>query len=440
MVNDEAAPVGALASLDSVEISFDDKRSLADAGLVLVATLAGRLGLAKLIDRHVRLGRHRRGYFLPHRKVMTLIHAMAAGADSIDDADILRSGSSGKVLGHAVMAPSTLGTFLRSFTFGHVRQLDRVLGEALARAWRAGAGPGCSRLVIDVDSFVGEVHGRLKQGAAYGHTKLLGYHPLLATRADSGEALHVRNRKGSANTQRGVMRFCQELVARVRRAGAEGEILLRADSGFWNGRLFAWLRGQGIQYSIGVTLQAHVRAAVEAIPAHVWQRLDDYPAGGEAEIAETTLGSERLIVRRTRLIGPQAELFPDWRHFAFATNRTEAIELVEAEHREHAVVETHIADLKDGALAHFPSGDFAANSAWCVIACLAHDLTRWAALIGLPAEPRRAGRTFRRRYLRMPGRLTRSGRRHTLHLPASWPWRKRFLDALTALRAIPQLA
>ncbi len=269
---------------------------------------------------------------------------------------------------------------------------------------------------------------------------MLGYHPLLATRAATGEVLHVRNRKGSANTQRGVMRFCQELVARVRRAGAEGEILLRADTGFWNGQLFAFLREQGILYSIGVTMQAHVREAIEAIPADAWKRLDDYPAEGEAEIAETTLGSERLIVRRTRLIGAQAELFPEWRHFAFATNRTEQVELVEAEHREHAVVETHIADLKDGALAHFPCSDFAANSAWCVIACLAHNLARWTALIGLPGEPRRAARTFRRRYLRMPGRLTRSGRRHTLHLPQSWPWRQRFLDALTTIRAIPQLA
>ena len=167
---------------------------------------------------------------------MTLINAVLAGADSIDDCDVLRCGSTGKVLGHRVMAPSTLGTFLRAFTFGHVRQLDRVLGEALARAWKAGAGPGKRRLVIDVDSFVGEVCGRLKQGAAYGYTKVLGYHPLLASRADTGEVLHVRNRKGSANTQRGVMRFAQELIARVRKAGADGEILLRADSGFWNAR------------------------------------------------------------------------------------------------------------------------------------------------------------------------------------------------------------
>ena len=394
MVNDEAAVVSAPTSLDAVQVSFDDSRSVADAGLVLPATLAERLGLERLINSSVDLGR-RAGAFRPGRKVMTLVHAILAGADSIDDADILRSGSSAKVLGHRVMAPSTLGTFLRAFTFGHVRQLDRVLGEALARAWKCGAGPGKGRLVIDVDSFVGEVCGRLKQGAAYGYTKVLGYHPLLASRADTGEVLHVRNRKGSANTQRGVMRFTQELLARVRKAGAEGEILLRADSGFWNAKLFRWLDSEGIAYSIGVRLQKHVREQVEAIDQSAWITLDDYPDTGEAQIAETTLGTERLIVRRVRTFAAQAELYPDWRYFAFATNRTEQIGLVEAEHREHAIVETHIADLKDGALAHFPSGEFSANSAWCVIACLAHNLARWSAIIGLPDQPRRAGRTFR---------------------------------------------
>ncbi|MCA1679290.1 MAG: IS1380 family transposase, partial [Actinobacteria bacterium] len=375
--------MSAPTSLDSVQVSFDDSRSVADAGLVLPGTLAERLGIERLINRCVDLGR-RPGAFRPGRKVMTLVNAILAGADSIDDADLLRSGSTGKVLGHRVMAPSTLGTFLRAFSFGHVRQLDRVLGEALGRAWKAGAGPGKGRLVIDVDSFVGEVHGRLKQGAAYGYTKVLGYHPLLGSRADTGEVLHVRNRKGSANTQRGVMRFTQELIARVRKAGAQGEILLRADSGFWNAKLFAWLRAQGILYSIGVRLQKHVREQVEAIDEDAWTRLEDYPDSGEAQIAETTLGPERLIVRRVRTYEAQADLFPDWRYFAFATNRTEPIALVEAEHRDHAVVETHISDLKDGALAHFPSGNFSANSAWCVIACLAHNLARWSQVIGLP--------------------------------------------------------
>jgi len=157
---------------------------------------------------------------------------MALGADCIEDCDVLRSGQTSAVLGHRVAAPSTLGTFLRAFTFGHVRQLDKLLGEALIRAWRAGAGPGDRRLVIDVDSFVGEVCGRLKHGAAYGYTKVLGYHPILATRADTREVLHIRLRKGSANTQKGMLRFTDELIARVTRAGASGAKLLRADSGF----------------------------------------------------------------------------------------------------------------------------------------------------------------------------------------------------------------
>ena len=168
-----------------------------------------------------------------------------SGADCIDDCDVLRAGRTEAVLGHKAMAPSTLGTFLRSFTFGHVRQLDRVLGQALRRAWPAGAGPGTGRLVIDVDCFVGEVHGHAKQGAGYGYTRKLGYHPILATRADTSEVLHVRLRKGAANTQRGALRFVDELLARVRRAGAAGQILLRADSGFWNKKVTARLREQG---------------------------------------------------------------------------------------------------------------------------------------------------------------------------------------------------
>jgi Transposase DDE domain group 1 len=168
------------------------------------------------------------------------------------------------VLGHGVLAPSTLGTFLRAFIFGHVRQLDRVLGESL-RAWAAGVGPGEERLVIDLDSFVGEVHGYEKEGAAYGYTRKLGYHPLLATRAGSDEVLHVRLRKGSAHTQRGALRFVDELIARVRRAGAAGEILVRADSGFENKKITAKLRAKGRLYSIGIRVLKPVAAAIEAI-------------------------------------------------------------------------------------------------------------------------------------------------------------------------------
>jgi Transposase DDE domain group 1 len=421
---------------DATRVLFDDERAVANAGVLLPAVLAERLGIEALVDEVVDLG-DREGGANPGRKVMTLVSAMALGADCIDDCDVLRSGQTRAVLGHAVAAPSTLGTFLRAFTFGHVRQLDRVLAETLSRAWAAGAGPGDERLVVDVDSFVGEVYGYDKQGAGYGYTHRRGYHPILATRAQTGEVLHIRARKGSANTSRGAVRFIEELIPRIARAGASGPKLLRADSGFWNHKIMARLQSAGWTYSIGVRQQKHIKAAVAAIPEQDWQTLPDYPDGGEAQIAQTMLGHQRLIVRRTRLVGAQAELWPDWRHHAFLTNRTDPLELVEAEHRQHAVVELTIRDLKDQALAHFPSGKFLANAAWTVIAALAHNLLRWTTLIGLPDTVIPTARTIRRRLLNVPGRLTRTAQQLTLRLPARWPWAPQFLTALTRLRAVP---
>jgi hypothetical protein len=435
MVQDDG-PVG----LDGVQVKFDDERVVSDAGLMLAATLAERLGIEALAQRLVRLRPKRPGAGSAGRKVMSLVFAMVLGADSIDDCDVLRSGRTRRLLGGWVAAPSTLGTFLRAFTFGHVRQLDALLGQALERAWKAGAGPGDGRLVVDVDSFVGEVCGRLKRGAAYGYTKLLGYHPILATRADTRETLHIRLRKGSANTQKGMLRFTEELIARVTRAGATGVKLLRADSGFWNVKVFERLERAGWQYSIGVRMVKSVRVVVEAIEKDAWKTIEDYPDDGEAQIAETVYGGRRLIVRRTRLLGPQAELWPDWRHFAFLTNRDEDIAVVEAEHRDHAVVEQVVADLKDQALAHFPSGQFHANGAWTVLAALAHNLLRWMQLLGLPGTVVRAARTLRRRLIEIPGRLTRHARGWTLRLPARWPWQGDFEAALARIRALSAAA
>jgi hypothetical protein len=349
MVQDDAA-----VGLDGVRVVFDDERVVSDAGVALVATLAGRLGVEGLVGRFVTLRRDRPGAANAGRKVMALVFAMLLGADCIDDCDVLRAGRTRRLLGGSLPAPSTLGTFLRAFTFGHVRQLDRVLDQALVRAWGAGAGPGAERLIVDVDSFIGQIYGKQKEGVGFGYTKQRGYHPLLASRAGTGEVLHVRLRKGQANTQRGVVRFAEELIARVARAGAAGEKLFRADSGFWNGKLIARLESAGWGYSISVRLQFWVPAAIKQIPEQAWEPLEDYPDDGEAQIAEITTHGRRLIVRRTRLIGPQAELWPDWRYFPFITNRTEALEVVEAEHRQHAVVELTIRDLKDQALAHFP--------------------------------------------------------------------------------------
>ena len=433
MVQDDG-PVG----LDRVEVVFDDRRAVSDAGIMLVATLAQRLRIEVLAQSVVRLG-GRVGAANAGRKVITLIYAMVLGADCIDDCDVLRSGRLSALLGR-VAAPSTLGTFLRAFTFGHVRQLDRLLAETLRRAWAAGAGPGGGPLVVDVDSFIGEVHGHAKQGAGFGYTRQRGYHPLLATRADTGEVLHIRLRKGSAGSPRGVLRFADELIARLARAGARGPKLLRADSAFWNKKLIARLERAGWEYSISVRMQYWVPAAIAEIPEAAWQPLADYPPDGEAQIAETTAGGRRLIIRRTRLVGPQAELWPDWRYFPFITNRTKPLEVVEAEHRQHAVVELAIRDLKDQALAHFPSGRINVNAAWTVIACLAHNLLRWTTVIGLPASTVRAARTVRRRLLALPGRLTRSARQWTLHLPARWPWQHDFIRALARIRALPAAA
>jgi hypothetical protein len=293
--------------------------------------------------------------------------------------------------------------------------------------------------VIDVDSFVGEVHGYKKQGAAFGYTRQRGYHPLLATCAKTREVLHVRLRKGSANTQRGILRFADELIARVARAGATGVKLLRADSGFWNVKLFERLERAGWLYSIGVRMNKGVARVVAEIPDDAWARIVDYPDSGEAQIAETTLGGRRLIVRRVRTLAAQQELFPDWQHYPFVTNRQEPIALVEAEHRDHATIELVIRDLVDQALAHFPSGQFNANAAWTVIAALAHNLLCWTTQLGLPDRLVRAARTARRRLLALPGRLTSHAGRWTLHLPARWPWQDDFLEALKRLRSLPAL-
>ncbi len=437
MVHDAADVPAGPPSLDSVRVQFDEERLISDAGLLVSATLAERLGIEELVNESVWLPYRTPGAALPGRKVMSLVHGMLAGADSIDDMDLLRAGSTGLILGHRVMAPSTLGTFLRAFTFGHVRQLDRVLDVALTRAWQAGAGPGDGPLVIDIDSFIGEVHGEQKHGASYGYTRQLGYHPITAVRADTGEVLHIRNRKGNANTQRGAARFVDELLARVNRAGHTEAIVIRADSGFQNHKLMAGLDRRGVEFSIGVKQSKTIRGLIEEIPEGDWVTITDYPDTGQAQIAETMLGDWRLVVRRTRLVGAQAELWPDWRHHCFATNRTVPLLTADIDHRDHATIELAIRDLKDQALQHFPSGQMHANSAWTVIAALAHNLGRWSTLIGLPNRPVQTAAARRRHLLRVPGRLTRTSRQWTLRMPARWPWQTDFTTVLDAIRALP---
>jgi hypothetical protein len=425
--------------IDRVAVTFDEPNLVANAGLLLVATVVSRLGLERLANATIDLS-GRVGGFQPGRKILTIVHAMVAGASHIDHADMLRAGSTAEVLGHRVMAPSTLGTFLRAFTFGHVRQFEKLIGEALAAAWAFGAGPGADRLVIDVDSTIDEVHGRKKIGATYGYTKVLGYHPLLATRAATGEILHARLRKGSANTQRGIKRFTEELIARVRRAGASGPIVMRFDSGFWSKDTIATLGRLGVSYTMAVrTNTKGLTGAIAAIAEGAWTPIE-YPEGGTAEVAETTYKGIRLVVRRTRLVGPQATLWPNWRHFAFLTDLDGPAVEVDAFHRQHATVELAIDDWKEGAgMEHCPSGSFSANGAWLCCAVLAHDLIRWTAALGDLVEDDEAlvvARTLRTRYFALPARLVNRSGRPTLRMPTQWPWRVKFSAALTNLRSV----
>jgi hypothetical protein len=440
-------------SIDRVQAMFDDPSLVADAGLIVPATLMARLGLEALINQTVRLV-DRVGGALPGRKVLTLVTSILVGGTHIDHANRLRAGATHRVLPFRVMAPSTVGTFLRAFTFGHVRQLDAVIAETIRRAWRLGAGPGHEPVTLDLDSTICEVHGKQKHGAAYGYTKRLGYHPLLATRADTGEVLHARFRKGSANTQRGVKRFVEELIARVRRAGATGALTVRADAGFYNWDLINTLNRLGVAWSITVNTNPSIRKAIAAIDERDWVDIV-YPDGGHAQVAETTYVTGggttkrakrhvRLVVRRTRLTEPaQRALWPDWRHHGFVTNVELPTVAADQFHRDHATVELAIRDLKDGAgLEHCPSGQFSANAAWLACAVLAHNLTRWTARLGgvHPDDQLTVTRTIRTRLLGLPGRMVNRSGQPVLRLPQRWPWATTFTTALDRIRALPMLA
>ena len=423
--------------LDRICVTFDEPNLVANAGLLLVSTLVRRLGLESLIDEKLVLS-GRVGGALPGRKVCTLVHAIIAGASHIDHANVLRAGATRSVLSHRVMAPSTLGTFLRSFTFGHVRQLDSVIGEIVRRVWAMGAAP-VGRLVCDLDSTICQVSGKKKHGASYGYTKVLGYHPLLATRADTGEVLHARMRKGSAHTARGTRRFIEELVARVRRAGASGAIVLRVDSGFWSNDTIKTLVRLRVSFTMAVkTGNAAITKAIAAIDEDRWQAIE-YSFDGLAEVAETTYKGHRLIVRRTRLLGAAQQLWPDWRHFAFLTDLSGTAVELDAFHRDHARVELAIRDLKEGAgMEHVPSGQFFANSAWLCCAVLAHDLVRWCAILGgmHNDDELMVAKTIRTRLFSVPGRLVNRSGTPTLRTPQHWPWAATFLRALGQIRLL----
>jgi len=436
-------------TLDRLDVAFDDDRLVTDAGLLLPATLAQHLGLRELVAEHLDLGA-KPGRANVGDKLLTLIFSALAGGDCIDDADALRAGGTGRVLGFTVKAASTLGTFLRSFRWGHVRQLDRVSRELLARAWAAGAGPGTGPLTIDLDSTICETYGLQKDGARHHtYTHVRGYHPLLAIAAGTGDVLMARLREGRANTARGAAHFLAETIGRVRDAGATGQLTVRADSGFYAHAVVAVCRSMDVRFSITIRQHRSIRRLIESIPDDAWTPIPYWIDGG-ADVAETThtpfaaeqdAAPVRLIVRRVRPTpGSQLALLTLYDYHAFITDRCgETLEL-EADHRRHAEIENAIRDLKYGmALNHLPSGKFAANGAWLAVQVIAHNLARWTARIGLDAGIVTT-KTLRRRLFSLAGRLTRSARRWKLHLAQRWPWAAELATALARLRAIPLLA
>ena len=378
---------------DRIQIALDDHRPVANAGLILRATLALRLGLPQLLRKHLDLG-GAPGRANTGDKMMTLVASALAGGDCIDDADVLRAGGTARALGGTVKAPSTLGTFLRSFRWGHVRQLDRVSRELLARVWKAGAGPGDAPFTLDLDSTICETYGLAKEGARHhGYT-----------------------------------------------------LTVRADSGFYTHAVVAVCRRMDVRFSIAIRQRARLHNLIEAIPEDAWTPIP-YWMDGAADVAETTYtpfqaeayaAPVRLIVRRVKPApGSQLALFATYSYHGFITDRDgETLEL-EADHRCHAEIEKAIRDLKYGVgLNHLPSGRFAANGAWQAVQVMAHNLARWTARIGL-GQQIVTTKTLRRRVFALAGRLTRSARRLTLHLPRRWPWEEQFSRALARLRAIP---
>jgi hypothetical protein len=419
--------------LQTGTVSFDDERVVANAGVGLVALLMQRLELVSAADAALTKG------FRPGRKVASVVAGMALGADCIDDLRVLRCGSTERVLGFKAMSPEIVGQWLRSLSWGNVRQLDRLLEQVTQRAWALGAGPGAERLTLDFDSSVCEVYGSKKQGASWAYTGAFGYHPLLCTRADTGEMLGARMREGAANAARGAEDFIAENVRRARRCGATGEIVVRADSAFYIHDVIARCRKLKVRYSISVRMTPLIVESIRGIQRWTPIRIK----GQYAEVGEIAMPGDhgrRMIVRRVKPAAPDAaapRLFDEWLHAGFITDQLDgdAVEL-DREHRRRAVQELAIGDLKDGPLAHLPSGNFNANAAWLTLACLAHNMLRWVHRLGLDQRGLMVARTMRFRLLQIPARITRSARRTTIHMPARWPWDREFLTALRRIRGL----
>lgn len=454
-------------TLRATSAVFDDPNLVSAAGLVPVLALAESAGLRDLADEHLTVPTDKGAN--AGLKAASLVGGMVAGADSIDDMALLRHGGMGRVFVRAY-APSTLGSFLRAFTFGHVRQLDAVASRfliamaGLTRLLGGGTGPAAGHEAgaearhasVDVDDTIIEVHGHAKQGAGFGYSGVRGLNALLATLATATSAPVIvaqRLRKGSAGSPRGAKRLVGDAVRTTRRLlGATQLVLVRMDSAFYGrGPVHAALKG-GAAVSVTVRMDKAVKKAIATIDEAAWTTIEytdavfDVATGrwiSRAEVAEvpfTAFAAQkkadhvpgRLVVRRIpdfnaekNKAAGQDTLFDVWRfHAFFTTADSEVLDTIAADktHRHHAVIEQVHADLKSSALAHLPSGVFTANAAWLVLAVIAFNLTRAAGTVAAPDLAKATTATLRRKLITVPARVATSARRITLHLPQSWPW------------------
>jgi hypothetical protein len=451
-----------------VDVAFDDPNLVADAGLVPVVALAEQVGLPQLILDHVSIvDAANSAGANPAAKVMSLLAGMVAGADSIEDVDRLRH-TGNDLLFSQVRAPSTLGTFLRAFTHGHVQQLNAVLRASLiALAGRVpllpgSQGPGAEGpggvVFVDLDSTHRQVYGYAKQGAQVGRLKgKKTLHPLIATASTPLAApvvAAVRLRRGKAADVRGAARFLAEALVTVRAIAPTATVVVRADSQFYTADVAATAARYGAHVSLTARSSPSIRAAIATIAEDAWTAIHypdafvDVETGeliSDAQVAEIPYlaftgrrkkdqVTGRLIVRRVKRLNPlatagqpgqgwqQEEMFTCWRyHAVFVTSRFEILQ-AEAQHRQHAIVEQTIADAAASALTHLPSGVFTANAAWSVLWAISHNLTRAAGVMAGEFHARATTATIRAHLINIPARIARSARRITLHLPEHWPW------------------
>ena len=469
----------------AISAVFDDPNLVSCAGLAPVMALAQRCGLHALVATLLTVGGS--GGANAVVKVPALVAGMVSGADSIDDMDLLRHGGMRRLF-TGVRAPSTLGTFLRCFTFGHVRQLDAVAARFFARlAGSTPLLPGAATVTyVDVDDTVREVYGYAKQGVGYGYSRVKGLNALIATVSTPLAAPVIaatRLRKGSVNSARGAARLVTDALVTARAAGAgrtvDALVLLRADSAFYGHDTIAAARRHGARFSVTARQNPAVQAAISRIPDDAWTPIrytdavwDEQAQSwiSDAEVAEipyTAFTSRRkadhitarLVVRRVKRLNPrsrtsrsdhssgsteqteQAVLFETYRYHAFFTDSSLPLLQADRTHRKHAIVEQVIADLKNGPLAHLPSGTFTANAAWLVLAAIAFNLTRAAGCLAAARtsslHARATTGTLRAELINLPARLARSGRRLVLHLPQNWPWQDGFEALFTAATCPP---